>query len=251
MIGNVVSGLIGAIAAGLIGFFANHYLQQKARKDREKQLAFVYLGPVTAIVAIDIKIKSFMETLDSYELKKKIFPEGDGFDFSHACAVIVHDALFSPNKKDEATMIFYDIGRALKPVLVRAKESRITDEQKAGLPKNAIVACNRYQKTLDQIIQSLDLIFSTDERGENSKLITPNILHDTYTEVLRFFERAEVFRRTLIIYGACSPKKAANLLQEEVAIIGEISHHSYTLKEKIDKAVKSFEEHKKEKESNA
>lgn len=212
----VISGLVGALLSGVLGFAVRLYLDKRAQLDAERRIAYVYLVRVSEFVAAEVVVRSAVKVFVPASSLGELGSLDGAFEPSHKVSALIAEALTKLPADEVATNPNYRVIPRLASVMLEAAaESRLSLEQLAKLPKDAVFACHQFQNYHRHVCQVVSMWAGFFERDERY-WITAEGIHDQWRALTRFADQARAVRNALIRYGAATPAQATALLSSQV-----------------------------------
>lgn len=216
------SGLIGALIASLLTYVIRLHLDRRAVIEAQRRMAYVHLVKISSVIAHEITVRRFVQAAGGNALKKLKEGINEKFDLSHAiCAYLAKKLNDMAPEKWNGDFGSTGAVLVLKSSMSTIEESKLSAEQLAELPRDAIEAYSEYLSQLSGLHQSLQIWLVAFERKDASPLTAEN-LHLQWRTLNLFLEAAKRLRTSLINAGATSNAEAETLLEKQVKIKSEM-----------------------------
>jgi hypothetical protein len=238
----IISGLIGALLSGALGFWIRWFLDRRSLLTAERRLAYVHLVSVTAVVAADALARTYLKLLVGDKASEKFSDPAGAFEPSHAVSALIHQELvkLTPSRIGEigGTSL---LPHFLKGLVETARESQLGAEQLSRLPKDAVLVYSQYGSTLSSVRGCLELWAKLFETGD-TQWLTVQFVHDNWLAVDRFCKQAKLLRQTLVAQGACTKEEAQTLMKQQIKLLTDTVFANWTHKPKLEAAVQSLQQ---------
>jgi len=151
----LISGLIGALVSAALSFWVRYSLDQRAQRETEKRLAYVYLVKITDVVAVDMSIRTIVKALVPQSVRNEMAESTNSkFTPSHKISVILAEAFQKLTEEDVKSNQQYKVMPAfVKSQLESSKGLILTADQLSRLPKDVIFSINRFHSLLGSALQ--------------------------------------------------------------------------------------------------
>lgn len=238
----IIAGLVGALATAGLSYLVRSHLDRQALKDAERRLAYVHLVLVSWWVASELVIRVVIEKAIAPLLPEKAKGTPDTYGMSHALCVAIEKLI----KERGSTTLheprdFTPLLAALRSSLEYLKDSRLTPEQLARLPKDCALSYSQFVSGVVTLSFVVDTWRDTLESGR-FEWITADTLHGQWLSLVTAFEAARKVRLALIRFGAVEDREAMALLSAQADIVREQVNVHFKQYSKLELARAAIEE---------
>lgn len=216
----LISGLIGALVSAALSFIVRRVLDARVQREAERKLAYVLLVRTSALLATETVIRAFMEEMLTTPSAREAFATSDAkYNASHRVSAILAFILnLLPAEGLIKNSQFRMFPRYIALLLEDARESRLSPEQLAKLPREAILAFGNFQAEHAQMCQVASLWRDYFEHGERF-WVTAEVLHGQWRALRRFMESARAVRTILVKHEAATLSEADRLLASQISTL--------------------------------
>ena len=230
----LISGLVGALLSAVLSFVVRRALDAKAQRESERKLAYVFLVRVSGLLAAESVIRKVL-TIYFKAIPETAELASAQYDTSHRLSAVVALMLTHEAKGIVEDPKYRAIPRMVQRILEDAKESRLSPDQLAKLPREVIYAFDRYQSEHSQMCQVAGMwsdYFEHDDRA----WVTAEGLHDQWRSLARFIKEATELRAALVKFGAASQQEATLLSRDQEAKLHAALATKFADRPKLDAA---------------
>lgn len=228
---SISSGLLGASISAYFSYRIRLSLDEKAKRDAEQKLAYVYIVKLSLFLAINTWLTSYLKNLTD-QLDDPI-PEGE-FELGHAISVLFEDAL--ANSETDGAGKFKAIEQLIDQFVENLTKTYMSNEQQAKLPKEAIIFYQRYEQQLKQVVGTIQMLKIYLSNSEMKKELTANAINDGIETVKSFFDAAGLLRAAMVEYGNISKAEAISILEQQYNFFSSRISQRFDQGEKIERA---------------
>ena len=217
----LISGLVGALLSAGLSFWIRSYLDKRDLQNLEHALAYVHLVQVSHLIAMRIVITTYLKTLLGDKMTQTLSSKDGLYQPIHKAAVLLAGFL----KKSEPKKWKETAGASIIPVFLKSQlesisASKLTADQLAKLPRDAVLSYSQFLNYLSYV-RGIVLIYISLVEDSQPPLITAENILDQWLTINKFFDQAEKLRLTLIKNGAATDDDAAKLLRTQISMYSE------------------------------
>ena len=213
----LVSGLIGALLSAGLSYLIRSYLDKKNLQISERALAYVHLVQVSQLVAMKTVLTVILKSLLGDQWMQLASKDGLYQPIHKACVLMADTLNKSEPKKWKETAGFSVLPAFLKSQLESISESKLTADQLAKLPREAVPTYAQFLTLLSHV-RGIVIVYISMVEDTQPPLITAENILDQWLTLNRFFEQAEKLRLVLIKSQAATFSEATTLMKTQMAI---------------------------------
>jgi hypothetical protein len=173
----------------------------------------------SALLAAETVIRVFLQRLLPSDTREFFEISSANYDASHRVSAIVAFILNHPLGEGLAKdPKFGFVPRQVARMLEDARESRLSPDQLAKLPREAIVAFDYFQAEHAQMCQIASLWSDYFERSERSWM-NSEAVHGQWRSLQRFIEQAKAVRAILVKHGAATSRESEKLFASQISTL--------------------------------
>ncbi|MEH6534575.1 MAG: hypothetical protein V7735_25030 [Photobacterium frigidiphilum] len=234
---SILSGLIGASIAAYFNYRIRLSLLEKANRDSERKLAYVYVVQLSQYLAIKFLIENFLEK--ALEHLDEPLPEGE-FELTHAASIYIEDAL--SNIDDDFFDKVDSIDKMIDQMMEGFNNTYLSNEQQANLPKQTILFYQRYEHYLKSTAVSFKFFKACLSNKKLFDMVNAKQINSSIETVKSLFDAAGLLRAAMAEYGGIGSKESTYILEQQYEFLRKNVANEFEHDKKLGKAKAHLEE---------